>query len=211
MGFGIWSRLTPYGFLVPLLVLVLVAARYVFQNPLETDEGFYAAAARAAVSGLIPYRDFPFNQTHVYPYLHGALMKVTGFGLVPHRALSALYLLGTVAVVVRGRTFGHLMAATALVASAHFVSRSVLGQSFPMAALLLVLASAAFLARRTWALGILGTLALGAKLTVLPAVGILWAVHAWRDRRWPSFAAPAVALLVVFAPVVIADPAGWWF
>lgn len=208
MGAGIWARL---GFLVPVVLFVPVAARYVLQNPLETDEGFYAAAARAAVSGLVPYRDFPFNQTHVYPYLHGALIWVGGFGLLIHRAVSALYVLGGIVVIARGRTFGHVFAATALVASAHFVARSVLGQSFPMAALFLLLAAVAFLKGRVWALALFGALAIGAKLTVLPAVAILWGVQFWRDRRPLSAAAPVAALVLLFAPVVLADPKAWWF
>jgi len=209
------------GCLLPLAVFTALSAVYVPGNPLETDEGFYGLAARSASQGQLVYRDFPFNQTHVFPYLHGLLLHLIGFGLFTHRALCAVYaglalaLVAGAAVTAR-RAFAYGLLAWALALSPFFVARMALGQSFSMAALLLTLMGALSVwtprpAPRRWWLAVLGALAIGCKLTVAPAVVVLWAYEAWSTRsRW-ALLAPLLVSAAVFLPVVLPAPEQWWF
>ncbi|HYV44792.1 MAG TPA: hypothetical protein VFA20_08025 [Myxococcaceae bacterium] len=90
-----WNRRSPQralaALVAPVAAFAALAARYVRVGALGPDEGFYGMAARLAMRGLVPYRDFAYAQAHGFPYLHGALAEVAGFGLMPQRILCAAY------------------------------------------------------------------------------------------------------------------------
>ncbi len=68
---------------------------------MNVDEGFYATAARAVWQGELPYQDFGYTQTPLLPYVNGALMKLTRFGLFEQRAINGLWALLALALGVR--------------------------------------------------------------------------------------------------------------
>jgi hypothetical protein len=205
----------------PMAVFIALAVRYVRFEQLGPDEGFYGIAARNAMSGLLPYRDFAFAQAHAFPYLHGAVAALAGYGLVAQRVVCAAYAaasvlaLGAAAQSPR-RAFGFGLAAWAVSMSPWFVAKSALVQPCSLAGLLLLGAGAATLwmrpgRGRTWLIAVLGTLAVGCKLLVLPAAGILWAYEASRARSVESLAAPVVAMAALFVPFIALAPSQWWF
>src|SRR5262245_41503391 len=90
----------------PVAVFAALAVRYVRMGSLGPDEGFYGMAARLAMRGLVPYRDYAYAQAHGFPYLHGVMAEVTGFGLMPQRALCAVYAGAAVAALGVAAQFG---------------------------------------------------------------------------------------------------------
>ncbi len=210
-----------WALLPPLAVFAALSVLYVLQNPLETDEGFYGIAARSASEGRWVYRDFAFNQTHLFPYLHGLLLRAVGFGLFSHRALCAGYaalalLLIAAAALTPRRGFSFGLLTWTLALSPFLVARLALGQSFSLAALFLLSAGAISLLRldpsaRRWWLAVLGALAIGCKLTVAPAVAVLWGYEAFGSRSRQALLAPLFASAVVFLPVILIGPEQWWF
>ena len=70
--------------LLPALTLgPLAALRFV-----DVDEGSYAAAAKLALDGVVPYRDFAYAQTPLLPYVYGAWAEVLGEHWLVLRSLS---------------------------------------------------------------------------------------------------------------------------
>lgn len=201
-----------------MAAFVALAARYVRIGALGPDEGFYGMAARLAMRGLLPYRDYAYAQAHGFPYLHGALAEVAGFGLMPQRILCAAYAgaavlaLGVAAQSGR-RAFGLGLAAWALATSPGWVGKATLVQPCSMSGLFLMGAGAAALwmeagRRRSWAIAGLGALAVACKLIVLPAALVLWGYELRRTRSW---VAPVVAMAALFVPFIAAAPGAWWF
>src|SRR5271157_5461897 len=82
---------TPLLLVVSLLSLAYLAGLlyYAQVRPLDPDEGFYISAAKMVGEGKIPYRDFPFHQGALMPYLYGYVWRIHPRSLVAMRFLSA--------------------------------------------------------------------------------------------------------------------------
>ena len=68
-------------------------------------------AAARAMEGAVPYRDFGYTQTPLFPYLLGAALKCLGFGILEFRTLNvALSAAAAVLALVRNtRASGSLV------------------------------------------------------------------------------------------------------
>ena len=67
---------------VPVAVYLLSAACCVWYGDLNADEGWVLNAARQAMQGLVPHRDFAYTQGPLQPYLYGLLLWPVGHGIV---------------------------------------------------------------------------------------------------------------------------------
>jgi hypothetical protein len=116
------------------------------------DEGFYAIAARSAMEGRLPYRDFAYTQMPFLPYLNGIAMRIVGFGMTEQRLINAFWVaLGLSAVVwaMRSRLADWepaFLAAFALFSSPHFIYYSVIGKTYGAAFMFVAFGVAALLA-----------------------------------------------------------------
>ena len=82
----------PAGVLLVVGGLHLVSACWhVLYSGMNSDEGFYAVAARSVWQGDVPYRDFGHTQMPLLPYINGLMMQLTGFGLFEQRAINGLW------------------------------------------------------------------------------------------------------------------------
>ena len=83
------------GKILPVIICAIGAAivggAKVSTAPLNADEGFYLAAAERVTAGMVPYHDFGYTQTPLFPYYLGAVLKVLGFGLIEFRLANVVF------------------------------------------------------------------------------------------------------------------------
>ena len=159
---------------------LLVAGYYCNNGIMNPDEGFYALAAKEAMSGAIPYRDFGYSQAPLLPYLNGALMKWIGFGWLEQRWVNALWGLATLVLLAYGgarvgQPWLRLLGITALIVSPFWIHYTCMGKTSCASGFWLSLSTlAAVLPGRSqgrmWAFSISTAIAVGCRLTVLPGV-----------------------------------------
>ena len=175
------------------------AAFHVYGGGMNPDEGFYAIAARAVMSGEVPYRDFGYTQTPLLPYVNGPWLALTGYGLFEQRWLNGLW--GALALAIAGRwvarqtkpLLGVAFVATFSLSPAwmYFVH---LGKTYAFTSLVVMAATWAFVelapgGKKRWLLGWLGVLGVGCRLPAAPFFAVLWLAALaegggwrWRDR-----------------------------
>jgi hypothetical protein len=212
-----------------LLAAVLAAALYlgiaghfVRHGMINFDEGFYAYVARDVMRGRLPYRDFAYTQTPLLPYLQGAAMSVTGYGVREQRwinaAVGALALaLGLLMWRRQGVRQGHcLVLALVWCLCVPLLYYDTIGKTYAWAQLWLVVAAAAFFwpvrpLGKLALFSVAGVLAVGCRLTVLPAVlglGVGLVVLEKQRLSWTLLiAVPVLAALSMLGPFFAADPA----
>jgi hypothetical protein len=81
-------------------VYCLVALAFVFLGNINRDEGWYLYASRLVYQGDIPYRDFPYFQMPLLPYVYGLPQLLFGPSLLVGRLTSFTLSLITVGVGV---------------------------------------------------------------------------------------------------------------
>ena len=182
------------------LLVPLVAFRFV-----DGDEGVYAYAARLAVHGYVPYRDFFYEQAPLMPYVYGPVGAVTGESWYALRGLSAALAVATglllYAYARRRHGPGVAFAATIAYAGSGLVfGYLTLVKTFALSTLLLFAAFVLVEQSRWAAGGVLLGLAVDTRLLLL-AVLPVFAVAAARSLRLTRLlagGAAAVAPAVVF-------------
>ena len=183
------------------------------------DEGVYLNAGRLVFEGALPYRDFPFSQGPLVPYVYGAALEGFGVSVVVGRWLSfALGALGFAATLWVAWTLGGRLATTvfAVLSMANlpalWVATTVRTQSLSTPLTLLGLAALALPRRGPLSWAVSPSLLLwstGARLTnVLAFLAVCgWVAVRLRDqpKRLAGVAAIVAAqALVLFAPVLVA-------
>ncbi len=217
------SRLIWLGLALAGLLYAGLAGFHVAFGLMNVDEGFYATAARAVWQGELPYRDFGYTQTPLLPYVNGALMKLTRFGLFEQRAINGLWALLALALGVRlllrrglaGRAV-FLTMLFALTPSWQYFMH--LGKTYGFTSLV-VMAMVTVLWewpagwRKTAALAGLCVIGVGCRLPSAPFFGLLW-LASWRDENGfnarqalRAGAALTVATLLLLLPFYLAAPA----
>jgi hypothetical protein len=215
-----------------VLLAVLLAALYaavagyfVLDGRLNVDEGFYGLAARAVMHGSLPYRDFGYTQTPLFPYLDGALMSVLGFGFVEQRLAASVWAAATVAVGAAWmwrRVSPAAAGAFALIttASLQWVYFSHLGKATSFVSLMVLSATLVVLSggpfrRRIALLSLFGVLAVGARLPMGPYFAFLWIGILARDFSWmrllEATAWPIGLSAALLLPFAAADPSAFVF
>ena len=214
--------------LVLLLVLGVyawLARKYVLIGRLNADEGFYCLAAKKALAGQVPYRDFAYSQMPVLPYVNGLIMKIVGFGYLHQRIVNATWGLATLAAVfclglcIAGRYAG-LVAAWLTATSLYWVHFVCMGKTYAATGFFLMLAALGICVPWSYYRKVLfftaaGVLAIGCRLTAAPAVGVLGVFLILQGRgtrdRIIAAALPAAACLALFLPFFLADPENFIF
>lgn len=212
--------------LAAAVIYLLAAGFYVERGEPSADEGFYAYASYAVMHGKIPYRDFGYTQMPVLPYLQGAIMSVTGFGVRQQRWLNVC--LGALSValgVAMWRKFKlHPLACWALILAWCFCKPllyyDTIGKTYAMSQLLVVAAGGCLCLggpprTKLVLLSLFGVLAVGCRLTAAPSVFVLWcglvALHR-RQLSWPLLLGmPALLTLMILGPIFAADPSNFLF
>lgn len=163
---------------------LISACWHVLHNGMNLDEGFYALAARAVWQGELPYRDFGYTQMPLLPYINGALLQLTGHGLIAQRAVNALWAGLTLALMAgwlgrRTKPTWGLGVAALFSLSAAWMYFTHLGKTYAFAGLMAMGAALMHLdrapsIRKAGWLALLGTLGVGCRLPMAPFFGILW-------------------------------------
>ncbi|UCD27650.1 MAG: hypothetical protein JSV03_11105 [Planctomycetota bacterium] len=204
---------------------IAVASYYVLNGELNADEDFYCIAAKRVMSGKILYRDFAYSQMPVIPYVNGLAMRLAGYGFVKQRAINAMWGAITliIAMVLVDRTAGWPGSVTCgcmFAMSLFWVHFTCLGKTYALAGLFLLIAGAAFYRenhdlKKIGLFSITAALAVGSRLTVVPAVAVLWILLIVQSptakQRWLAAILPAVALCCLIVPFYLASPENFWF
>jgi len=190
------------------------------------DESFYTVAAARVMEGEVPYRDFAYTQTPIYPYIDGALMSVFGFSMASHRAINVVWGAVGLAVLVfavrrrTGKWEPALLTGFLLAASPRWMSLQAMGVwCGPTGAFLNAALAAVIIEGRFWprlmAFAVFGTVATGCRLSCAPVVAVLFAAMAFEAGGWRRASAALGACLAVaalsFGPFFLADPSNFVF
>lgn len=214
------------GFLVVFGTYFTFADYYRLYGETNADEGFYAIAARAAMRGKIPFRDFSYTQMPLLPYLNGLAMTALGFGLDMQRCINITWgSLGLVAIVLSLRQrYGQwgpgLIAAFGVAASPNFDAFQAMGKTYAAAGCFVACAFGSVLLRgpvirRAAAFAIFATFAVGIRsTTVLPLAGAALALlvqcPAWREQATVCGLVVGIGAIVLL-PFFALAPAQFWF
>ena len=181
-----------HGFFIVLAVFVSLA----LVIPSDHDEGQYVAAAHFVAEGLRPYRDFPYLQTPLQPYLTAPLAWLApGWLFLAIRLTNALamalavLLLARTAIAVSGRrvagwlTLAGVAAVDAVQFGASVARNDALPFLFFTAAITLLYARRRATLWRAFSVGLLLGLAASTKVSyALPAAAI-GAMALWHGRQ----------------------------
>jgi hypothetical protein len=206
-------------------VYAALAAHYHGASAMAPDESFYSVAAREAVDGRLPYRDFAYTQMPLLPYVNGALLAIAGRTLAAHRAINAVWGAFTVAAVlwiVRRRTGAiapALLAGFLVAASPRWVSVQALAVwCAPTGAFLTIALGAALHRGSYWpraaVFAVAAAIACGCRLTSAPIVAVmalLFALEGDARRRLATAALFVGVPLAAIAPFALAAPASFAF
>lgn len=225
------NKFFPY--LAPLFAIGFIVALHLSMTlyyrknaSLNADEGYYALAARSVMEGKIPYRDFAYTQMPLLPYFHGAVMTMTGFGLMQQRTLNVIWSLFGVLVIAlairqRSGTWAPgVLAVFAASSSPHWSVMQTIGKTYGAAGMFMAICTAAALVRfpfrpRAIVFTLAATLAVGCRLTCLPVAGFLgiaMLLEARRPRdRILIFALPTLVISLTFLPFILAAPRAFLF
>jgi hypothetical protein len=185
-----------FALLAPFLGLFLaVGTVFLFWGRLVGDEGFFALAARNVLQGLKPYRDFLFVQTPLLPYVYAAWFAVFGTSIEAGRALA-------LALAAGGATFTFLtckklggapaaiLSGLMMFANLNYLAETCTIKTQGLSVFLLggaiyfAAPSAAQPLRLGRAAAALAFMSLGllGRLSLLPALLLLWVYFGWISR-----------------------------
>ncbi|MFD1612541.1 DUF2029 domain-containing protein [Sphingomonas tabacisoli] len=208
---------------VGLAVLLIAAA---LLRPVDHDESQYVAAAVLSGQGLLPYRDFGYFQTPLYPLLFAPLVWATGHWAWPTlRVANALLGVATAALIYDGAVQAGASRRAALVCSALFATTGVFFFCFTVARndavpAALLAGAIALIVRGKDGSSPVQAFAIGGILAAAGACKISYAVPAaaygaWtlaksgRRPVWVALGAVAPALLVAWTWAEA--PEAFWF
>ncbi len=202
------------------------ALAFAFYGYLNRDEGWYLVSGDLAWHGQMPYRDFPYFQTPLLPYLFGGTQLLFGHTIIAGRITSMLFGFASIALVLYigdrlgGRAVG-LIAAVVLLVTPDFMLASVTARS---EAIVIPLTLAALASALRYPKGFAGfviapallLIATGARLTYLPALALALPycyLRACPTRRETAIAVSILLAIAVAmcAPFVIAEPHRFFF
>ncbi|MCP4606491.1 MAG: hypothetical protein GY847_39285 [Proteobacteria bacterium] len=141
------------GFIVVFGSFFFIGFFYMYYGDIVAEESYQVFAARQAMNGHIPCRDFAYTQMPLLPYLSGIVMEITGYGLTPHRITNLIIsglCLFVIILIVRehlGSFEPGFGAAFAVAASLQWTSIQTKATSHAWASLFLVVALWAAIAR----------------------------------------------------------------
>lgn len=200
----------------------MVAVFHVKFGAMNVDEGFYAAATRAAWQGEMPYRDFGFTQPPLVAYANAPLLAATGFGLFQQRAVNGLWAALAVSlsawlVFRRGGRASALLLIALFALAPPWMYFIHLGKTYAVTSFIAIAATAIFLLapsgpKKICALSALAAIGIGCRLPAAPFFGILWLANLFEAGRphlrqiGLAVAALAISAAIVFLPFYLVAP-----
>ncbi len=198
---------TGFIFCVELYLLIFYGNHHV-------DEGYYHIIAHLTAHGSLPYRDYFYVQSPIYPLVYGLIFKFMGSNFIVARGLSSVFALATFLLTVR--ISRNLMGSRAAVASACLF----IGQLFTIYYLTIIklyAISAFILVLMVWILNtpwqsriryplsaMVLAIGVGTRLTILPGIIIIFVLSAYRTRNIGiiiiTILAGVITLAVIFTP-----------
>lgn len=206
---------------LPLVLLAggvhLVSALWhILYGGMNTDEGFYAIAARSVWQGDVPYRDFGHTQMPLLPYINGLFLQFTGFGLFAQRAINGLW--GALTLVLAARWLARrtnpswaLGLVALLSLSALWMYFTHLGKTYAFSGLMVMAAGYLYTEgksgiKKIIGLALLGTLAAGCRLPLAPFFAVLWCAAIIETHSLTLVRRLLIALGSLTWPVVLVLP-----
>lgn len=203
----------------------VLVAKVLLHVPLNSDEGFYLAASRGMVDGFLPYRDYLYTQMPLLPVLQAPLTFIFPTSLLGIRMISLFWTTLALGVLwwVAWSRLGVVRAALVLLFGflcIDAMGNLSIGKAYALAHLLLLLtALPLFLRGAIWwryvVLCAMGVLCVGTRLTMAPAVLVLWVWAGWTWRRelcWVRlFGIPVLAVLLLLGWAVLLDPLRFYY
>lgn len=206
-------------FAIPVVYLVVALA---FAFPVWSfcgDEGFYAYAARSALRGMRPYRDFLFAQMPFMTYAYAGWFAIFGSSIESGRWFTILITAAGVllSILASHRLAGSraaLLAGLLWLTSMHLVTDLTAVRTQPICNVLLCgtifcLSMSQGLVRWKWIAAAMALMTLGflTRLTLVVPLLLLWMLLAWTCRRNIR---PFLALLAVNVVAIVACIGFFW-
>ncbi|MBN1297199.1 glycosyltransferase family 39 protein [bacterium] len=204
-----WPMLVLGGFFCVLALAVVVFGAH------HVDEGYYHLIARLTAEGRLPYRDYLYVQTPLYPLVYGMLFRVFGSSLLMARGYSAFFSLLTFLMAVRiARTqrgdAAAVITAGLILCQPYTLYYMGIIKLYAMSGLLLT--GVIFCLTRSFRPGVryplavaVAALAVATRLTLLPAVPVIVLLafcRSPRHTRWRIAAFTAGTGLAVLAAMI---------
>ncbi|MEI6610059.1 MAG: hypothetical protein WCO53_10000 [Deltaproteobacteria bacterium] len=214
------DRLIGISIFTGMTIAVLFIAYYTINNvTLYIDESYYIMAAKKAMSGEIPYRDFGYAQAPIMPYINGFFLNIFGFTQQASRVINMCWgylaiLFSMIFVLKRRGLWACFICGWVLLSSPLWVGVNCFSTygltNFLMTVTGIVFCSSLKYDKKVILFSIFGSLAIGCRLTVAPAIMILWAFlilegNDYRQKMKTFFIFIAVELTILL-PFFIASP-----
>jgi 4-amino-4-deoxy-L-arabinose transferase-like glycosyltransferase len=203
-----------------LALLIGEGLVFVYYGNVNRDEGWYLYASRLVYQGHIPYRDFPYFQGPILPYLYGLPQALLGPSLLVGRLTSFVFTLTTISGVayLARRLAGHtalLWALLLMFVNPMLMHYCTIARSEASVTALSVLALGALLRFRKGAPALIVApalllLASGIRIVLLPAflgvsAFVLWRTPTTRRKLLLALAILGSQALVIFGiPLLLA-------
>jgi hypothetical protein len=215
-------------FAVALLVAgvwLALASQILIHTSLNADEGFYLAVSHALRDGLLPYRDYLYTQMPLLPILQAppsALLPTSLFGIRLLALIWTTFALGLILVVALrftglARTLGIFLLVFLCLDPLGYLS---IGKTYPLAHLLFLLTALPLFLSGNWhwryvLLCIMGVLCGGVRLTMIPAVIVLWTgfcVPRRREMGWVlMLGLPLLLAMLLVGSWGAVEPVGFYY
>ena len=114
----------------------------VFFGEIHSDEEFYFCAGRNVSQGLVPYRDFAFNQAPLFAYVYAQVQNIFGPSFYASRSVSLAFFLAQLLLVMwiakrMGGRIAGLFAGATIALNSYVVLFGIQLKTYSLAGLLL--------------------------------------------------------------------------
>jgi len=206
-----------------VVVYLAITAVFVWYGNLNQDEGYILQAARRAMQGFAPARDFFYVQTPLQPYVYGVALAPFGISILSGRILTSLFALGTLLLAMglasrlAKSPWGGAAAGLLIVLYADMTYHNTISKTHAMTAFLLMLGF--WLAMRggrgaawRYPLALVAVfLATATRLTAAP-LGLLLLAYIWTRRegmRGPLIVCAALLALTGAWAMLVGPDRAW--
>lgn len=186
----------------------------VFYGRLHVDEGYYHLIAALTARGKIPYRDYFYVQTPLYPFIYGILFKFVGASFVMARVCSTLFgFLSFLVAVATARKLNGAAAgcvtASLILVQPYTIYYLTIVKLYAVTGLMLVFLVSVLTSKLSdiWRYSLaamIAAMALSIRATVAPALPLVILVAAFRTKGVQRLKTVGISLLAGFGVLVAA-------
>lgn len=216
-----------YLIIAAIVSYLCLGTAYLFYGHIHPDEGHYLLAGKLIYQGKIPYRDFQYVQSPLYPYIYGTFQLLFGSSLKAGRSISFILGFFTLIMTVRLAYKSHGSCAAAITAgligfNSFLIYCFTITKLFSLTAFLIVLSYSIWCSSRVsniirYNLSlVIMSLAVGVRISVLPGVAVLMIailIAEWHRKDIIIFAALTTlgAMAIIFLPFYFLAPEQFLF